>query len=113
MAIVLVPVTPAPAPAPAPAAGGPFTDDLTPFFSDFAEVVTLTATPVRAIFDAPSEIALGEAVVVAPSLLVPATAVVASGDTAVVRGVSYRVRQVLDEGPDARLRRLILAEVLT
>lgn len=86
-----------------------FTEDLGLFVSDFGEDVMVNAVAARAVFDAASELALGDVLMAAPTLLLPATVAAAEGQICVVRGVSYRVRQVLDEPPDGALRRLVLA----
>lgn len=89
----------------------PATEDLTVYFSeaDFADACTVGGVAALGIFDRATELMLGEALVQAPSLLLPATVVASDGTTVVVRGVSYVVRQVLDQPPDGVLRRLVLA----
>lgn len=81
------------------------------FFADFGGTVSVAGVSATGMFDTASEIALGEAVVVAPSLLVVNTVAASPGDAVVVQGASYKVRQVLDEPPDGVLRRLVLAAV--
>lgn len=89
----------------------PATEDLTVYFSeaDFADACTVGGVAAQGIFDSATELMLGEALVLAPSLLLPATVAAADGTAVVVRGVSYVVRQVLDQPPDGVLRRLVLA----
>lgn len=86
-----------------------FVEDLAPFFADFGEAVTVNAVAVRAIFDQASEVVLGDVMTQAPSLHLPASVAAAPGQVCVVRGVSYTVRQVLDQPPDAATRLLVLA----
>lgn len=86
-----------------------FTEDLAPFFADFGERVTVQGTLATGIFNAASELVLGEAVVTAPSLELPATVTAAEGGAVAVRGVAYTIRQVLDQPPDGAVRLLVLA----
>lgn len=90
----------------------PALEDLAAYFAeaDFAEPVTVQGVSAPAIFDASTELMLGEMLVRAPSLLLPATVAAADGGAVVVRGSSYVVRQVLDLPPDGALRRLVLAQ---
>lgn len=87
------------------------TEDLSLFFdeADFADPVTVAGVAASGIFDTSTELMLGEAVVQAPTLLLPATVAAAEGDAAVVRGVNYTVRQVLLQPPDGALHLLVLA----
>lgn len=87
----------------------PFVEDLAPFFADFGEAVTVGGAAARGIFDAATELQLGDALVSAPSLVLPATVPAADGAAVVVRGATYTVRQVIDQPPDGSLRTLILA----
>lgn len=87
----------------------PLVEDATVFFADFGEAVTVQGTAAVGIFNAASELELNEVVVTAPSLELPATVAAAEGNTVVVRSVSYRVRQVIDQPPDGVVRLLVLA----
>jgi hypothetical protein len=84
-------------------------EDLSPFFADFGENVTVNAVAAVGIFDQASELMLGDAMTQAPALQVPATVAAAVGQACVVRGVTYLVRQVLDLPPDGAIRQLVLA----
>jgi hypothetical protein len=86
-----------------------FTENLAPLFADFGETVTVAGVSVRGIFDTSTELVLGDALTVSPSLEVPATVAAAEGNAVVVRGVNYKIRQVLDQPPDGALRVLVLA----
>lgn len=88
-------------------------EDLSVFYSanDFGEVVTVQGATVTAIFNERGEVVLGEAVVQEPTLELPASVVAAEGGVCVVRGTTYRIRQVLDQPPDGAVRLLVLAEV--
>jgi hypothetical protein len=92
----------------------PWQEDLAGFFdTENGDAVPCTVQGVAAagIFDVSSELVLGDAIVRAPSLLLPATVAAAEGGTVTVTGQagSYRIRQVLDLPPDGRLRQLVLA----
>ena len=87
----------------------PFVEDLAPFFADFGESVTVGGVSATGIFNTGSELAMGEVLTSAPSLEVPATVAAAEGNAVVVRGVSYVVRQVIDQAPDGALRLLVMA----
>jgi len=84
-------------------------EGLAPFFADFGEAVTVQAVAVRGIFNTASQVVLGDVVTTAPSLELPASVTAAEGGTVIVRGVSYTIRQVLDQEPDGALRTLVLA----
>lgn len=90
-------------------------ENLASFFvnDDFAESIVVDGTTVSAIFDLGSELQLGEVLALGRSVLLPAASVpsVAEGSTVVVRSVTHRVRQVLQEPPDGLLVRLVLAKV--
>ncbi len=87
-------------------------DDVSIFFGDeFAEEVLVNGLLVRGIYSISDEVALDEVIVDAPTLRVPAEVAAAIGDTCRIRGVSFRVRQVLDMPPDGAIRRLVLARV--
>lgn len=88
-----------------------FAEDLSPFFTNFAEAVTVNGAAVTAIFDVSTVLTLGEALTLGPSLLLPATSApaAAAGQACVVRGVSYVVREVHLEPPDGALMRLFIA----
>lgn len=92
----------------------PMTEDLGVFFNsaEFADAVVVGGLTVSAVFDAESQVALGEVVILAPTLLLPAATAPAAADgtVCVVRGLNYRVRQVLLEPPDGVLKRLVLAK---
>ncbi|MBX3605369.1 MAG: hypothetical protein KF788_08860 [Piscinibacter sp.] len=86
------------------------TEDLTAFFTDFAESVTIAGAAKSAIVDTSTELVLGDVLTHAPTLLLPAAEVptVAEGAACVVRGAAHSVRQVLQEPPDGALVRLVL-----
>lgn len=86
-----------------------FVEDLSPFFADFGEAVTVNAVAVVGIFDLASEVVIGDTVTQAPALQVPSTVSAVAGQSCVVRGVTYLVRQVLDLPPDGAIRQLVLA----
>lgn len=88
-----------------------FTEDLAPFFADFAVAGTLNGVPVFGMLDAEAQDDGNGLVMHGHSyLLDPAAAVVAQpGQQLVVAGVTYAVRQVVSEPPDGTLKRLVLA----
>lgn len=88
-----------------------FVEDLAPFFADFGEAVTVNGVAAVAIFSSASELVLGDSMTVQPTLELPATVATAVGHVCVARGVSYTVRQVLDQPPDGAIRQLVLARV--
>lgn len=90
----------------------PAFEDLSLYFSDddFAEAVTVGGVAASGIFSTSTELMLGEALVQAPTLLLPATVAAADGVAVVVRAVNYVVRQVLAQPPDGALHLLVLAE---
>lgn len=87
-----------------------FTENLAPFFSDFATAATLDGASVSAIFDTQSVDELGM-VTQEPSAVLRASQAgsAAPGQTFVYGGVSYIVRQVLHEPPDGATVRLVLS----
>lgn len=89
------------------------TDDLAAFYdvvNGDAELVTVQGVPdVPALYSSASEVVLAEAVVLAPTLRVQGTVAAADGGTCLVRGLTYRIRQVMDLPPDGRERLLVLA----
>lgn len=88
-----------------------FVEDARVFFVDFGEAVTVQGSAAVGIFNTASELVLNDVLVTAPSLELPATVAAAEGGTVVVRGVSYKVRQVIDQPPDGAVRLLVLARV--
>ena len=86
-----------------------FAEDLSPFFADFGEAVTVQGTAATGIFDTSADVVLGDVITNAPTLELPATVAAAAGGAVVVRGVSYTIRQVLAQPPDGALRLLVLA----
>lgn len=91
----------------------PASEDLAAYFDTVdgdAELVTVQGVQVAAIVDLSTELVLGDVLVRAPSLLVPATVAAAEGGAVTLRSTAYRVRQVIDLPPDAALRRVVLAE---
>lgn len=88
-----------------------FTEDISLFFVDFGEAVTVQGVAAVGIFNTSSEVVLGEALVMAPTLELPATVAAAEGGSVVVRSLTYKIRQVLDVPPDGALRQLVLARV--
>lgn len=85
-----------------------FAETISQFFSDFAENATVNSVDVQGIFDLAGELVLGDTLTQAPALQVPASVAAAAGQTCVVRGVSYLVRQVIDLPPDGAVRQLVL-----
>lgn len=88
-----------------------FAEDLTVLFADFGEAVLVNGTAAVGIFNTSTDLAQSAVLADGPSLELPATVAAAEGQTVVVRSVNYRVRQVLDQPPDGRLRTLVLAQV--
>ena len=86
-----------------------FAEDLAPFFADFGEATTVQGVAVVGIFNRATELQLGDVLTTSPSLEVPASVAAAEGGAVVVRGVSYVIRQVVDQPPDGALRLLVLA----
>jgi hypothetical protein len=90
-----------------------FTEDITAFFSmqGFAEQCTVQGNTVAAIFNSSTEVVLGNAIVMAPSLELPASAVpaAAEGGACTVRGVAYTIRAVNHLPPDGAVWQLVLA----
>jgi hypothetical protein len=92
----------------------PLVEDLSPFFADFGEGSTLGGFLVSAIIDtsAIEDTAAGIVTQGPTALITTADATAASaapGQSFSAGGVSYTVRQVLPEPPDAKLTRLVLA----
>jgi hypothetical protein len=91
----------------------PAIDDLASFYdvaNGEAELCTVQGVAnVAGIFDTSSDIALGEAVVQAPTLRLPASVAAAADGACTVRGVAYAIRQVLVLPPDGAEQLLILA----
>jgi hypothetical protein len=88
------------------------TDDLAAFYdvrNGDAELVTVQGTSAAALFDSASEVLLGEMLVRAPTLRLPATVAAAGGGACTVRGVSYTIRTVQALPPDGREHLLVLA----
>ncbi len=87
-----------------------FTEDFTPYFEDFAQAGTLAGVDVTGVFDVESLDEFSTVTQRTTFLLKPTTAVGASvGQQLVTGGVTYTVRQVLQEPPDGALKRLVLA----
>jgi hypothetical protein len=84
-------------------------EDVTAYFADFGEATTVQGVAAVGIFNKASELQLGDMLTMAPSLELPATVTAAEGGAVVVRGVSYVIRQVVDQPPDGVLRLLVLA----
>lgn len=88
-------------------------DDLSAFYdvtNGDAELVTVQGVAnVAAIFDAATEVLLGEALAVAPTLRLPASVAAADGGACTVRSVAYVIRQVQALPPDGREQLLVLA----
>lgn len=87
-----------------------FTEDVTVLFADFGEDCTVAGVGTVGIFDTSTDVAFGDVLTQAPALHLPASVAAAVGDTVVVRGTSYTVRQVLAQPPDGVVRILVLAE---
>lgn len=85
-------------------------EDVTVFFADFGEAVTVNGVAAVGIFDTASEVVLGDVMTTAPTLELPASVSAAVGQAVVVRSVSYTIRQVLSQPPDGALRVLVLAQ---
>jgi hypothetical protein len=86
-----------------------FVEDLAPFFADFGQAVTVNGVAARGIFNTATDVVLGDAITQAPTLEMPASVAAAQGQTCVVGGVTYTVRQVMDQPPDGAIRLLVLA----
>jgi hypothetical protein len=86
-------------------------ENLAAYFADFGEACTVQGADVTAIFDSASQLVLDDVLVTQPSLQLPAGVAAAEGGAVVVRGTSYRIRQVLDLPPDGAIRQLVLARV--
>ena len=84
-------------------------EDLTPFFADFGEEVTVGGVSARGIFNTGSQVVLGDVITSGPTLEIPATVTAVEGYAVTIRGVAYVVRQVIDQEPDGALRTLVLA----
>lgn len=84
-------------------------EDLSVYFADFGESVTVGGVAARGIFDQATELSLGDMLVTAPALLVQASVAAQEGTACTVRGAAYTVRQVLAVPPDGALRQLVLA----
>lgn len=84
-------------------------DDVSLFFTDFAESVTVQGTVARGIFDTASEVVIGDVVSQSPALTVPATVAASINGICTIRGLTYVIRQVLDLPPDGRIRQLVLS----
>lgn len=84
------------------------TEDLAPFFADFAVPATLGGASLRAIIDTQTIDETGVATQ-EPSALVASPTTAAPDDTFVAAGVTYKVREVLKEPPDGAFTRLFLA----
>jgi len=88
----------------------PFTETMAPFFADFGEDATLAGVAVRGMVNVESFDELDTVAQRTDFLLQPTTAVAAAaGQSLVLRGATYTVRQVLKEPPDGVLLRLVLA----
>ena len=89
-------------------------DDLAAFYSVAdGDAITVTVQGLQgpAIFDNSAQVALGEIIVLAPALRLPATVPAAEGGACTVLGVNYVIRQVLPLPPDGREQQLVLARV--
>jgi hypothetical protein len=89
-------------------------EDLSAFYDvtdGDAELVTVQGVQTPALFDVATEVVLGEMIVTAPALRLPATVVAAAGGACTVRGVAYTVRQVQALPPDGREQLLVLVRV--
>ena len=76
-----------------------------------AIMVTVLGVQTPALFDNATQVALGEMIVLAPALRLPATVAAAEGGACTVQGVDYIIRQVLALPPDGREQQLVLAQV--
>lgn len=85
-----------------------FAEDLTPFFADFGEAVTVNAVAARGIFSKAAELVVNDVLTQAVTLELPAAVAASSGHACTVRGVSYTIRQVVDLPPDGAIRQLVL-----
>lgn len=90
-----------------------FAEDLSVFLADFGQACTLAGYSVRAIVDTSAIEDLAAGIVTqGPTALLTSTAAQAAaavpGSVFTAGGVSYQVRQVLPEPPDAAFTRLVL-----
>jgi hypothetical protein len=88
-------------------------EDLAAFFdteNGDAELVTVQGVDVAALFDISTQLVLEEALVTAPTVLLPASVAAAEGGAVHAGGVDYVIRQVIKLPPDGALHRLVLAE---
>ena len=77
-----------------------FVEDFTPYLADFGQDVVLGGATTRAIFDNAYERAFDGIATKQPMLQLPsaAAAAVTQASTAVVGGVTYRVRDIQPDG---------------
>lgn len=73
-----------------------------------ADLVAVQGVQTPALFENASQVVLGEMLVTAPTLRLPATVAAAEGGACLVRGVAYTVRQVQALPPDGREQLLVL-----
>ena len=89
-------------------------EDLSAFFAadGFAETITVAGVAVSAIADFYTVTQLGEVLSIAREVQLPTSSApnAAEGQMVIVRGGTYRVRQVQLEPPDGATMRLVLAK---
>ena len=86
-----------------------FVEDLTPYFADFGEDVTVNSVAARGIFNKAAELVLNDVLTQGITLELPATVAASAGQTCLVRDTSYVIRQVIDLPPDGAIRQLVLS----
>lgn len=88
-------------------------EDLAAFYdvaNGDAELVQVQGLQTPALFNLQSEVLLGELLVVAPSLRLPASVPAADGGACTVRGQAYVIRQAQLLPPDGVEQLLVLAK---
>lgn len=86
-------------------------DDVAAYFDLLGQPCTLAGTPLNAIVSEAGAVELDGVVVIGPTAEVPAAANAAIGQQLVRGSVTYTVRQVLPQPPDAAIHLLVLAKV--
>ena len=86
-------------------------EDLSDFFTDFGEDCTVQGVPAVGIFNRAGQLVLDDVLITEPSLKLPTTVAAAEGGVVLLRGATYKIRQVLPQPPDGALQVLVLAAV--
>lgn len=89
------------------------TDDLAAFYdvtTGDAELVTVQGVQTPALFENAAQVLLGEMLVTAPTLRLPATVAAAEGGACLVRGQTYTIRTAQPLPPDGREHLLVLVK---